>query len=403
VSAPGVRSTSPKRIGFVLASDIWGGAEIHTLALTARLAARGHQCVIAELDQPVVAEHLPMVAEGVGVRALPISGSITRPRLRSAYRQLRSLGVDVGVFVKGWTMVGTVGFDLACRLAFRGHFLTIEHLTPPPRGTLRRGRHLGGLLPGLGLYWYRQGFAIRTRSWFPSRIATVSQAIATELIEHYGFPRRKVVPIPNGIDGSRFVPDPVARSATRALWGVPEEAVVLGAIGRFQNEHKGHHIAIDLFARLCDAHPEQPLYLILAGNGPDEASLKSQAGATRWKDRIRFPGWSERPWEACAGMDVFLMPSQREGIGLALMEAMACGCCPVVMAVGGIKEVVTDPSVGWSAGLNDRERFYQGMQHFLEIGAAGRAAVGARAREHILRNFRADEQYGKLADLVERT
>ena len=403
MSAPGVRSTSPKRIGFVLASDTWGGAEIHTLALTARLAARGHSCIIAELDQPVVAAHHPMVAEGVEVRALPIEGHLTRPRLRSAYRQLRSLGVDVGVFVKGWTTVGTVGLDLACRLAFHGHFLTIEHLTPPPRGTLRRGRHLGGLLPGLGLYWYRQGFAIQRRSWFPRRVATVSKAIATELIEHYGFPRRKVVPIPNGIDASRFIPDPVAGSATRARWGVPGNAVVLGAIGRFQNEHKGHHIAIELFARLCAAHPEQPLYLILAGSGPDEARLKAQAGATQWKDRIRFPGWSERPWEACAAMDVFLMPSQREGIGLALMEAMACGCCPVVMAVGGIREVVTDRSVGWSVELNDLEGFFEGMQHFFAIGAAGRAAVGASAREHIVRNFRADEQYGKLADLVERT
>jgi glycosyltransferase involved in cell wall biosynthesis len=101
-------------------------------------------------------------------------------------------------------------------------------------------------------------------------------------------------------------------------------------------------------------------------------------------------------------MDVFLMPSRVEGIGLALLEAMACECCPVVTAVGGIKEVVTDATVGWAAAPNDPEGFLRGMQCVLDLGPEGRHVIGARARQRVLQHFRASEQYAKLADLIDR-
>jgi glycosyltransferase involved in cell wall biosynthesis len=390
-----------QRIAFLMASNAWGGAEIHTVALTARLAARGHECVIVELDEPVITARRPMLAEGVDVRAVRLGPDPTRPGLGRAYRFLRGLGADVGVFAKGWPKVGTMKLDLACRLAFRGRFLTVEHCPPPPRGRRVTGRHLGGLVPGLGLWWYAAGLEVYRRSILPKRIVTISDAIAHGLRE-YGFPAAKVVTIRNGVNGERFAPDRAARERTRAAWGVPCDAVVFGAVGRFHNFIKGHDTAIELFARLCDANRGQELRCVLVGGGPDEAALKVQARATAWADRIVFPGPTERPWEACSAIDVFLMPSRFEGLGLALLEAMACGCCPVAMGVGGVREVITDPSLGWIAPAADTEAFLRGMQAALDAGPDGRAAVGARARAHVLAHFDADTQYGKLADLVER-
>lgn len=386
----------------MLASDTFGGAEIHTLALASTLAKRGHECVIAELDEPVITA-LPAASKaGLEVRPLPLRNG-TRAKFTEAYRALRGLGVDVGIFPKGWTAVGSATFDLACRLAFRGRFLTIEHLPPPDRPPRVTRRHLGGLVPGLGLWWHRAGLKVLARSLFPTKIVAISQAIARGLVDDYGFPPSKVVTIRNGIDTARFTRDPAARAAVREHWGVPADAVVYGAVGRFSNFHKGHDIAIECFARLCDANPSRGLWCVLVGTGPDEAALKEQARATDWSNRIVFPGPTDRPWEACSAMDVFLMPSRFEGLGLALLEAMACGCYPVVMGTGGITEVVPDSSVGWTAAPGDKHEFLEGMQAALDLGGLGRGEVAGRARRHVVDQFQAETQYGKLADLVERT
>ena len=357
--------------------------------------------VIVELDEPVIAEHRERLADGVEVCTAKLAKSPERLRFGPAYRLIRRIRADIGVFVKGWPQVATVSLDLACRLAFRGSFLTIEQLAPPYRGPKSTGRHFGGLIPGLGLWWYAAGLKLYVRSIFPKRIVTVSRAIASELVQHYGFPIIKVVPISNGIDAKRFAPDRAARVKVRASWGVPEGAIVFGTVSRLSNFHKGLDIAIDMFAQLCAANPDRLLWCVLVGSGPDDATLKSQARATEWSSRILFPGPTERPWEVCCGIDVFLMPSHFEGMPLALLEGMACGCCPVVMGVGGITEIVCDATLGWLAPPDDREAFLRGMQAALALGADGRAAMGARVRQHVIEHF-AEEQFGKLADLIER-
>jgi len=394
-------ASAPRRIAFVLASDTFGGAEIHTLALAATLRARGHECVVAELNQPVISEGRPDLGSELELRVARLGGDPTRPGLGAAYRFFRSLDADVGVFPKGWTAVGSTKLDLACSLAFRGRFLTIEHLPPPTRPPLKRGRHLGGLVPGLGLWWYAAGLRVYARSWFPQRIVAISGAIARGLVEEYGFPPSKVVMIHNGIDAARFARDAAAGEAVRTAWGVPSDAVVYGSIGRLSSFHKGQDVAIELFERLLAANPGSELWCAVVGGGPDEQALREQARASACAERIVFPGPTDRPWEACSAIDVFLMPSRFEGLGLALLEAMACGCYPVAMGVGGITEVVADPSVGWLAPAGDRESFLLGMQTALDLGAEGRAAVGSRARQFVLDHFRADVQYGRLADVVE--
>jgi glycosyltransferase involved in cell wall biosynthesis len=253
----------------------------------------------------------------------------------------------------------------------------------------------------LGLWWYAAGLRVYARSVFPRKIITVSKAIAQELIQDYGFPASKVAPILHGIDADRYAPDPGARTAVRAEWGVPEEAIVIGSVARLSNFHKGMDTAVELFARLCALRADMPLYCVLVGTGPDQAALEAQARDSGWGSRFRFPGATDRAWEAMAAMDVFLMPSRFEGLGLALLEAMACGCCPVVMSVGGIRDIMTDGTLGWAAPPGDKDAFLRGMQAAMDIGPAGRAAMGARARQHVVDHFRARDQHREYAVAIE--
>lgn len=314
-----------RRICILTSSDTWGGAELHTLALTKALTARGHDCIIVELNQPVITARRELVAPEVDVRAVQLGPVPGQASFARTYRFLRQIGPDVGVFAKSWSGVGSISLELACRLASGGRFLTIEHGMPPRRRPKTRGRHFGGLVPGLGLSWYAAGLTLYVRSIVPKRIVTVSRAVAEDLIHGYWFPSRKMVPIPNGIDPNRFVPDAEARARTRAAWNVPADAVVFGSMGRLSIHDKALDVSIDLFARLCEETPNVCLRYVVVGEGRHEAKLKEFAAAGGCGSDILFPGPTDRPWETLCGMDVLLLPSRQEGIGLVLLEAMACG------------------------------------------------------------------------------
>jgi len=381
-------------------SNGWGGMEIHAATLARLLAQRGHEVVIAELGESFFARRGDFDASrGVRLESADLGRPFNQAGFIRWWRYLRRLRLDVVVFVKGWTAVGGLRLDLAARLACP-RFLTIEQLAPPPRPVFRRGRHLGGLLPGLGLWWFRQMAAVYARSVGPKRIVGVSRAVTRELAA-YGFPIRKLVAVPNGIDAERFRRSPEKRGALRAAWGVPADALLFGTVGRLATLHKGQDIALSLLARLRQRQPEYAFRYVLVGDGPDRAALEAQAGALGLAGQVIFAGHTDLAWEVYSAIDVLLMPSHIEGTPFALMEAMASECCPIAMGVGGIPEVINDSSVGWLISPGDRDDFLAAMEAAQRAGEEERRAMGRRARQHIARNFRAEENFARLADLVE--
>jgi glycosyltransferase involved in cell wall biosynthesis len=259
---------------------------------------------------------------------------------------------------------------------------------------------LGGLVPGLGLWWHRARLAIQLRSVSPQTIIGVSAAVIRQLQQEYGFPARKLRAIPNGIAVERYHPDVAMRAATRAAWGVPQDAFVFGSVGRLSMWVKGLDTAIDLVGRLRAERPDKRFWYVLVGDGEDRARLQEMARERGIGDRVVFAGFTDRPWEAHSAVDVLLMPSRFEGIGLSLIESMATGCCPVAMGVGGITDVIADRSMGWLVPPDDTEAFYDAMKAALESTPEQRRAMAERARAYVLANFRADEQYAKVADAI---
>lgn len=392
----------PLEVSLLIQPMGWGGAELHTIDLARNLASRGHSVTIVVIGGKHLDEFEAARDRNFAVLGLDPGAPTERLGVRRWYRLFKSLPGDVAVMAKGWVYSGTPSFDLAARLAF-GRYVTIEHMTPPGLPARSSRRHFGGLIPGVGLWWYRHREWIRARSWWPHRMFTVSDAIGNEYVADYGYPRRKLVTVRNGIDAGRFRYDPAARTALRAAWGIPQDALVLGAVTRLARRHKGLDILLDLFGRLREDHPGRGLWCALIGDGPDRALLEAQAGRLDIADCVVFAGHTERPWAAQSVLDVFLMPSRFEGIGLSLMEAMACERVPVAMGVGGVKEVITDPALGWLVPGGDTEAFYRAMCAAIELSPEERLARGRRARDHIVRDYDAQRQFSTLARLIEET
>jgi glycosyltransferase involved in cell wall biosynthesis len=146
----------------------------------------------------------------------------------------------------------------------------------------------------------------------------VSGTVAHRL-DAWGIPGQRIHLVPNGIDPARFRFSRSARAATRALLRLPDEAFVVGGVGRFVPS-KGFDSLVRAVAADRRAH------LLLAGDGPEEITLLQAVHRLGIAGRVRLvdPGRAEVP-ELLTAMDLFVSLSPEESFGLAVVEALAAG------------------------------------------------------------------------------
>lgn len=140
------------------------------------------------------------------------------------------------------------------------------------------------------------------------------------------------------------------RAAARAALGVPADAFVVVGLGRLVPV-KGFDVLVRALPALVAALPTAQVLLV--GDGPERAALEAQAAALGVGDRVRVTGAATdvAPWLAAS--DVLAAPSRNEGMGRALVEAMALGVPVVAAAVGGIPAVVSDGECGYLVPAED--------------------------------------------------
>jgi glycosyltransferase involved in cell wall biosynthesis len=375
----------------------WGGTEVATVMLANDLAARGHQVTIVEMGPAYYRDARFEHPESIRVI------SVAMPKRYRSWagllRALLPLERDVAVFVKPSFWAGSWRFDCFCRLLFKA-YLTIEQLTCEPMLPKSIGKHFFGLVPGIGLWWYRLLWARHLRSWGPQKVVCVSDAGRRTLIKECAFPARKLVVAPNGADPTIYRPDDGHRSRVRQAWGVSAGTLVFGSIGRLSGI-KGFDLALKAFQKLTEQMPERDLRLVLVGRGDEEEALRGLAARLGIADKVLFPGFCERPWEVHPALDVFVLPSRNEGLPLALCEAMACGRPVIASDVGGASEVISDSTLGWIVRPGNPEALLGAMKAAAFLSDEERAVLGERAKEHVRRHFNLRNQGSTIANLLE--
>ncbi len=133
--------------------------------------------------------------------------------------------------------------------------------------------------------------------------------------------------------GSSALPvDPSKSAAIRAPLG---DKFVVGHVGALDNGQKGQEFIIAVARELVSSHPD--VLFMLVGGGADEAMLKAAAAGL---PNVRFTGFVENVGDYLAAFDVFVLPSNREGIGSILFDAMEQGLAVVASRVGGVPDIV---------------------------------------------------------------
>ena len=181
------------------------------------------------------------------------------------------------------------------------------------------------------------------------RIVAVSVSTAADLAAHHKIPLGDIVVIPNGV-GRRNPQSRIQKSAFRAQAGIPNDARVIGTVGRLAFV-KGIDRLIAAFAALNNL----TTYLLLVGAGPERDALERQVQESGVADRVIFAGYQADPAPCLAAMDVFALPSRSEGLSVALLEAMAAGVPVAVTDVGANREVIEDGKCGVLLPVDERQ------------------------------------------------
>jgi mannosyltransferase len=115
---------------------------------------------------------------------------------------------------------------------------------------------------------------------------------------------------------------------------------------------------------------------------------------------VKFPGFTNTAWDVYPAFDVFLLPSRVEALGVVALEAMACDCEVIGSDVGGIPEMISDPSLGTLVPAGDSAQWATAMVRAIRRAPTERSALVQRARMHVTENFERRAQYLKIASLL---
>lgn len=305
-----------------------GGAEQQLRLLLRHLPVQGRVVTLTN-PGPVA---LGIEADGTPVTHLGMTGNRDLGALPRLARLVREGGYDL---VHTHLYRACVYGRLAARLGGVRRVIATEHSL----GTTQiEGRPLSAGTRALYLASERLG----------TSTVAVSASVARRLAD-WGVAPDRIEVVPNGIETDRFAFAPRARRLTRGVLGIPEDAFVVGGVGRLAPGKR--------FDRLIRAVASVPdARLLLVGDGERREELEAVARECGAAGRVLFFGACEDPPldgpagpmlpELLAAMDVFVSTSPDETFGLAVVEALAAGLPVLYVACPAIEDLPADAAPG---------------------------------------------------------
>jgi glycosyltransferase involved in cell wall biosynthesis len=206
-------------------------------------------------------------------------------------------------------------------------------------------------------------------------VVAISQAIA-RLLSDAGVGAKKIRLIHSGIDAGRF-------DVSLDRSGAWDGEVVVGCLGVLE-QRKGHRYLLEA-AALLKARGLKLKYLV-GGAGALRAELEKRAAHEGLQDTVDFVGFVSDAPGFFAGVDIFVMPSLYEGLGVAVLEAMAGGKPVVASRVGGLAESVIDGETGILVPARDSRALADAIAKLVSEPEQAQK-MGRQGRVRVLEHF----------------
>jgi glycosyltransferase involved in cell wall biosynthesis len=253
----------------------------------------------------------------------------------------------------------------------------------------------------LSLYGTVYRFAVMAGA----RLSGIPYAVAANSVagrnvhEGLGYHPKRWVIIPNGFDINIFKPDPDARFRIRSELGIPEDAFVLGLIGRFDpmKDHASFFAASTSFLK---SYPHT--HFILAGRDvtPENPHIRDQLGQKADLGKFHLLGERDDIPHILAAIDIVTSSSLSEGFPNAIGEAMACGVPCVSTDVGDARILVED--TGLLVSKRSPQELCKAWDIIARMTHEDRLDMGSRARGRIERHYTQDKTTQRYEELYRK-
>lgn len=366
----------------VISAKEFGGSERHTVQWVNHMVASGRRVAMVQcgpyLYSPaLLADHpgLEIVRCQLPVRRL------SRADSRDWRRMFEGLPARCAVFVKSWFYAGDPRFLQSLRDSYATVF-HIEHSLPEPLPPRSRRWHFG-IVPGIGLWWYRDVWLRYRISRMADRFIVVSEEQRRRLALDGFVPEDRIVVCPNGADLVHWRRNTTAGARFRRALDIPDDAYVFACVGRLAGL-KRFDVAIRAFARFSERNQIQSVLCII-GNGDEREPLAALAKQLGVDSRVRFLDAMEDLRPAYSATDTVLLPSRIESCGLVLLEGMASGCRVIAAAAGGVPEVLTETAAGDLLSSWDPDDWSIAMLRHAATSESERRKAAEQVREFVAR------------------
>lgn len=375
--------TRPLRVVFIIDDLSIGGAQRGlSEELLAFDPARVQVHAIALGDPPIPGLVPELRSRGVRVTHVLGHGLLDPIRVLRLTRVLRALRPHVVQTSLDYSNIVGV---IAARLAGVPVVASL-------RSNITQQSRWGGLKNALHNAVIRRGAA---------RVTWVAASAADEAAREYGLPRDRLVSMPNAVDLERLTPALGIDRATKRLdLGIPLE-VPLACVTARLDTIKGHRFLLDAVPMLMRRDP--PLHFVFVGVGSYgdpavEQELRAQAVILGVADRVHFVGERPDALEILAASDLFILPSLKEGLSRALLEAMGLGKPVIATDAGGHRDVLADDATGWCVPTASPSALARAIDHALNDPTEADAR-GAHARTLIQSRFSIQAHVARLEAL----
>ncbi len=207
-----------------------------------------------------------------------------------------------------------------------------------------------------------------------SRLIAVSEAVADSVL---GYPGPSPVVIPNGVSVAVSERD---RAAARAELAISDDTVLISHVGNIR-PHKGHQ---NLIAAVQEVARSTGDFLVVSIGGEknpgDFERVATEARAAGIDKVFRHLGRREDALSFVAASDIFVNPSDHEGLPLAILEAMSLGVPVVATSVGGVPSVIEDGKNGQLVPAGDSKALAASVVSLMNDESL-RRRLGARAKK----------------------